>query len=172
MISISGLFQIQAMVSIHGFVTLFGVIIIKKLIKLDLKFDNLKEIYSILLTSFFAFFFSNTFILISAPLYIILILFLYKNNISIKKISYLFFFTLLFYLTYYVIFLGYPYYLLYSGQVEEPFGQLYKYYFRVNNSYLNINSFVDNFKVTNFYTFPIIFYLISLIGFFYTFFKI
>ena len=59
------------MVSIHGFVTLFGIIIIKRLIKLDLKFENLKEVFSIILISFFAFFFSNTFILVSGMLYII-----------------------------------------------------------------------------------------------------
>lgn len=168
LISITGLSQIQAMVSIHGFVTLFGIIVIKKIINLDNKFYFSKEIIIILLLSFFAFLFSNTFLLLSIPLYLMILFMMLKNKTPIRKIVYLFFFILFFYFLYYSIFLGYPYYLLYSGQVEEPFGQLYKYYFRADNSYLNLNSFIDNFKVTNFYTFPLIFYLISLIGFFYS----
>ena len=168
LISITGLFQIQAMVSIHGFVTLFGIIIIKKILNLDYKFHFLKEILIILILSFIAFLFSNTFLLLSIPLYLMILIMMLKYNIQIKKVVYSFLFIIFFYVLYYSIFLGYPYYLLYSGQVEEPFGQLYKYYFRADNSYLNIKSFIDNFKVTNFYSFPLLFYSISLIGFFYS----
>ena len=78
LISITGLFQIQAMVSIHGFVTLFGIIIIKKILNLDYKFHFLKEIFIILILSFFAFLFSNTFLLLSIPLYLMILIMMLK----------------------------------------------------------------------------------------------
>ena len=78
LISITGLFQIQAMVSIHGFVTLFGIIIIKKILNLDYKFHFLKEILIILILSFIAFLFSNTFLLLSIPLYLMILIMMLK----------------------------------------------------------------------------------------------
>ena len=124
--------------------------------------DYLINIYIIVLISFLAFLFSNTFILISAPLYLIIFIMMLKVKIEQRS---LFFFVItlsLFYLFYYSVFLGYPYLLLQLNEVNEPFGQLYKYYLRADKTLLSIKPFVENFKLSNFYSFPLIYYLISL----------
>ena len=70
-----------------------------------------------------------------------------------------------------MIFLGYPYYLLYSDKLRS---HLVNYINTISESIIVILISILLWIILKsliFYTFPIIFYLISLIGFFYTFLK-
>lgn len=69
-----------------------------------------------------------------------------------------------FYLVYYALFLGWPAYLWYTGQVGRPFGQLGQNLFRANASYLNIISLQQNLRVLNGYVFPWISWLMLILG--------
>ncbi len=62
----------------------------------------------------------------------------------------------LFYVGYYAIFLGIPYYLLATGAVNFPIGQLHQYLARTGGFGLNVDGLVENFSVANWYLFPFI----------------
>lgn len=62
----------------------------------------------------------------------------------------------LFYVGYYAIFVGIPYYLLVTGTVDFPIGQLHQYLVRTGTFGLNVGGLMENFSVTNWYLFPFI----------------
>ena len=161
----TGLFQIQTMISIHGITTFISLLIVIKLLDIEVnKFISIKNFSYLITLSFVGFLFSNTFLLFSAPMYLILNYLLYKNKYNLKFILLINFFISLFYIIYFLIFLGIPYYLYYNNEINAPVGQLYKYFFRYDNSELSLKSFHENFKITNFYSLPFVFYFLSLIG--------
>lgn len=166
LIVFTGMFQIQAMVSIHGITTLIGIMLIIKFLDIKEKKNNLSasDINMIIFLNFIAFLFSNTFILISLPSFVILNYFFITNDYKIRKIIYFNTIIFIFYFLYYFVFLFVPYYLYKHGYTNEPIGQYYKYLFRIENTNFELSSIVENFKIVNFYTFPIFFYVLSLIG--------
>ena len=166
LIVFTGMFQIQAMVSIHGVTTLMGILMIIKFLDIQERKNNLlkSDIYMIIIFNFIAFLFSNSFLLISLPSFIILNYLLIINDYKLKKIIYLNTIILIFYLLYYLVFLFVPYYLHENGFTNEPIGQYYKYLYRIENTNLKFTSLIENFKIVNFYTFPILFYILSLLG--------
>lgn len=165
MLALTGIFQIQAMVSIHGITTLLLLLLVTRFV--DFQNNNLinkKDIFYIITLSIVGFLFSNTFLLFSAPMYLIVNYLMIKSNYDLKFILTLNVIIFLFYLTYFLFFLGIPYYLFINEKINAPVGQLYKYFFRYDNSELSLKSLIENFGITNFYTFPFLFYFLSIIG--------
>lgn len=165
LLATTGIFQIQAMVSIHGITSFLSLLIIIKLLDFQKKTStSIGDIVYLISISFVGFLFSNTFLLFTAPMYLTLNYLFYINKYDLKLIFFINLIILLFYIIYFLIFLGIPYYYYFSNQTSVPIGQLYKYFYRYDNSGLSLKSFYENFKITNFYLFPFIFYFLSLIG--------
>lgn len=69
-----------------------------------------------------------------------------------------------FYVVYYAVFLGVPYYMLLNGFVNAPFGQLHQYIVRSGNAQLGVTSLIENMRVLNYYLLPGVGPLITVIG--------
>lgn len=71
------------------------------------------------------------------------------------------------YLLYYAVFLGWPAYVVYSGQVSKPFGQLHQYFLRANRTHLNTASLIANLRTLNWYVLPFVSWILLEVGLIY-----
>ena len=176
-LAISGLFNLEIQSLSHGATVFFGLLLISELLKHDSEecfiFNKKKALIKINIYLLLGFLFFTSWSVIIFGFYLFLTFRLLKRKDFIKNITQLFLITLpffLFYIIYYIIFLGFPYWLINFNGVEifnlffnkniqitnEPFGQLYQNFYRVNNAGLNINGFIENIKTLNWAYLPII----------------
>jgi|GEM_PF-6205946 len=174
LIGTAGLFGIEAIGSTHGYLTFWIMLLILHILKnpsFSLKTKNDRK----------NFFIGNLFLSIGFLGFtsIIPIIFTYnliyfyyavkERPITVKHfILYLIPF-IIFYITYYFIFLGIPYYFYKNNLLDNYVGQLYQNIYRKSSSQLNIHSFISNLKGINGYFFPFLSWLILVIGSIYLF---
>ena len=184
-LSISGLFNLEIQSISHGASVFFGLLLINELLKnkiiedyiFNKKFDLFK--INILLLAGFIFF--STWSVIIFGFYFFLILNYYRKKNLFRYATKLFLLTLpffLFYLFYYLIFIGFPFWIINLNGLEifnqffnrnininlEPFGQLHQYIVRANNSSLNISGFIENIKILNWAYMPLIGPILFILG--------
>lgn len=176
-LSISGLFNIEILSLSHGATVFFGLLLINEIIKNkineDYIFNKKFKLFKINLILLIGFIFFSSWSAIIFGFYFFLVLNYLKKKDPFHYIIKLFLFTLpffLFYLFYYLIFVGFPFWIINLNGLEifndffnkniiinpDPFGQLHQYILRAENSSLNITSLITNIRVINWAYMPVI----------------
>jgi hypothetical protein len=172
-LALSGLFQIQVMGLGHGVATFWGLAVIGWMVRhppqgLSTRESRLHYIIAASLAVMGFLWFTSLFVLsVGLHAYYLVRTLRIDANERLLALRWWCVLTVpygIFYLAYYAIFLGLPYYLVAKGIAAGPFGQLHQYHVRADTAHFNIDAMIENIKVTNYYTFPVVFLIVTLIG--------
>jgi len=170
-LAVSGLFDLEAMGLGHAGETLWVMLLINLLVgasEWDIQTPQAQKRYLIgggFCALGFLWFTSLLPICVSYHgIYGYIILRKQKSWQSLKKYLFLTLPYIGFYLVYYAVFLGWPAYLVYSGQHPRPFGQLGQNLFRASTSHLNIISMIQNLRALNWYVLPFLSWILLIAG--------
>ena len=176
-LSISGLFNLEILSLSHGATVFFGLLLINEILKSkineDYIFNKKFRLFKINIIFLIGFIFFSSWSVIIFGFYFFLFLNYLKKKDPFHLIINLFLFTLpffLFYLFYYLIFIGFPFWITNLNGLEifnnffnknitfnlDLFGQLHQYILRAENSSLNIKSLIINIRVINWAYMPVI----------------
>ena len=184
-LSTSGLFNLEVQSLSHGASVFFGLLLSNEILKNEIDEDYINKKFELLkinILLLLGFIFFTTWSVIIFGFYLYLIINYYKKKKLISNTKNLFFLTypfLFFYILYYLVFLGFPYWIINLNGLEvfnqtfnqqitidyKSFGQLHQYYHRANVS-LNLSSFIDNIKTINWAYMPLVGPILFFLGIF------
>lgn len=186
-LSTSGLFNLEIQSLSHGASVFFGLLLINEILKNkiyeDYIFDKKFELFKINILLLIGFIFFTSWSVIIFGFYSFLVFNYFKKKNFFNNVFKLFLLTLpfsLFYLLYYLTFLGFPYWIINFNGLEifnqtfnqkilidqKPFGQLHQYVLRANNALLNHSSIFENIKTLNWAYMPVVGPILLVLGVF------